>query len=99
MLDRIRPSLTRRIPGAHPETRAFFDAYQRDLVDDNDEFANLRLEDVVMGSDNEVAEEEQRETISYDDIRRELREAAQQDDVGPPALEPISIIDCALLGT
>jgi mediator of replication checkpoint protein 1 len=67
---------------AHPETRPFFDAYQRDLVDDNDEFANLRSEDVVMSSDNENAEEEPTETFSHDDIRRAIREAAQRGDVG-----------------
>jgi mediator of replication checkpoint protein 1 len=66
--------------GAHPETRPFFDAYQRDLVDDNDEFVNLQSEDIVMGSADED-EEEPRETVSYDDIRRQLREAAQQDAV------------------
>ena len=51
-------------------------------MDDNDEFANLQSEDVVMGSDNEDAEEETRESVSYDKLRKELREAAQQDDVG-----------------
>jgi hypothetical protein len=51
-------------------------------VDDNDEFANLRSEDDVMGSDNEDAEEEPRETVSYNDIQRELRKGLQHDDVG-----------------
>lgn len=74
--------LTPRVSSAaHPETRPFFDAYQRDLVDDNDEFANLRSEDAVMGSDNENAEEEPTEIVTHDDIRRAIREAAQHGDV------------------
>jgi len=55
-------------------------------VDDNAEFANLQSEDVVMGSDNEDVEEEPRERISSDQLRKELREAAQQDV--PEALDP-----------
>jgi mediator of replication checkpoint protein 1 len=75
--------LTPRVSlAAHPETRPFFDAYQRDLVDDNDEFANLRSEDAVMSSDNENAEEEPTETFSHDDIQRAIRETRQRGDVG-----------------
>jgi dihydroneopterin aldolase len=68
-------------------------------MESDDEFANLRSEDVVMASDNEGAEEELRETISYDEIQRELREVAQKEDVGCFSLVLISIIHCALLGT
>lgn len=64
-------------------------------MESDDEFANLRSEDVVMASDNEDPEEEPRATISYDEIQRELREVARKNDVGCFGLVLVSIIQCA----
>lgn len=72
------------LSGAHPETKAFYDTYHGDLVDDNNEFSHMQSEDVVMSSNNEDGDmetEDARETISAKDLRAQLRAAAMRDEV------------------
>ncbi|KAF8845644.1 hypothetical protein BDN67DRAFT_1033013 [Paxillus ammoniavirescens] len=67
--------------GQNESTRAFYNTYHQDLVDEDDEFKHLR-EDVVMGEDDVQAEEpEERETVSVDEVRQRLREVAQDNTV------------------
>lgn len=73
-------------PGQNEETRAFYNTYHQDLIDEDDEFGHLR-EDVAMpadddGDDDAQAEEPEREIVSVDEIRQRAREMAQNDHVG-----------------
>jgi mediator of replication checkpoint protein 1 len=69
------------LTGQNENTRAFYNTYHQDLVDEDDEFKHLR-EDVVMGEDDAQADEpEERETVSVDEVRQRLREVAQDNTV------------------
>ena len=58
------------------KTRAFYDAYQRDVLeDDNEDFAHLEHDDMDMLEEDD--ENEPPETVSAADIRDQLREAAR----------------------
>ncbi|KIJ70449.1 hypothetical protein HYDPIDRAFT_78205 [Hydnomerulius pinastri MD-312] len=74
--------------GQNEATRAFYNAYQQDLMDDDDdEFKHLR-EDIQMGEDDAEAEEpEPREVVSVDEVRQRLREMAQS-NAEVEALDP-----------
>lgn len=70
--------------GQNEETRAFYNTYHQDLIDEDDEFGHLR-EDVMMPPDDEDAqatEPEERGTVSVDEVRQHLREVAQSNCVG-----------------
>ncbi|KAF8138155.1 MRC1-like domain-containing protein [Boletus edulis] len=66
--------------GQNEETRAFYNTYHQDLIDENDEFGHLR-EDAAMPADDDddapAAEPEEQETVSVDEIRQRVREIAQ----------------------
>lgn len=77
-------------PGQNEETRAFYNTYHQDLIDEDDEFGHLR-KDVATFADDDAAqaeEPEERETISVDEIRHRARDMAQNNAVGA---------DCILL--
>ncbi|KAF8558978.1 hypothetical protein OG21DRAFT_1480851 [Imleria badia] len=65
--------------GQNEETRAFYNTYHQDLINEDDEFGYLR-EDVVMPADDDSApgaEPEEQETVSANEIRQRVREMAQ----------------------
>ncbi|KAG1715960.1 hypothetical protein ID866_1184 [Astraeus odoratus] len=65
--------------GQNEETRAFYNAYHHDLVDDgDDEFKHLQ--DVPM--DDSDDEREQVESVTVDEVRERLRESARNQTVG-----------------
>lgn len=81
---RRRMNKKRRIEGdtlealaKNEKTRAFYDAYQRDVMeDDNEDFAHLEQDDMeVLEQDDE---NEPPETVSAAVIREQLREAARK---------------------
>ncbi|KAL4082002.1 hypothetical protein V8B97DRAFT_1879878 [Scleroderma yunnanense] len=67
--------------GQNEETRAFYNTYHQDLIDDgDDEFKHLQ--DVPMEADEE--EPEQRESVTTDEIRDRVREMARnQTEIKP----------------
>lgn len=76
--------MTHEFLGQNEETRAFYDTYHQDLIDEDVEFGHLR-EGVAMhvDDDNGQAEEpEVRETVSMDEIRQRVRDMAQNNPVG-----------------
>ncbi|KAF9224303.1 hypothetical protein BS17DRAFT_779610 [Gyrodon lividus] len=74
--------------GQNEQTRAFYNTYHQDLVDEDDEFKHLREDDVVMADDDAQADEpEKRETVSVDEVRQRLREMAQ-DNTEVDTLDP-----------
>ncbi|KIK91696.1 hypothetical protein PAXRUDRAFT_830609 [Paxillus rubicundulus Ve08.2h10] len=67
--------------GQNENTRAFYNTYHQDLVDEDDEFKHLR-EDVIMGEDDTQADDpEERGTVSVDEVRQRLREVAHDNTV------------------
>lgn len=60
--------------GRNKETKAFYDAYQQELIDDDLEFDHLQT-DTRMVSDDE--DEETRKVVLTEDLNAELREAAR----------------------
>ncbi|KAG2071979.1 hypothetical protein BDR04DRAFT_1097661 [Suillus decipiens] len=79
--------------GRNQETKAFYDAYQHDLVDDDLEFVHLKT-DAPMVSEDE--DEETGEVVSTNDLNAELREAARnRETVETLDLEDTSWIDGA----
>ena len=71
--------VTHEFSGQNEETRAFYNTYHQDLIDEDDEFGHLR-EGVTMPADDEDApgaEPEEQETISVNEIRQRVREMAQ----------------------
>jgi len=76
------------VPGQNEETRAFYNTYHQDLIDEDDEFGHLQ-ENVPMPVDDDVPSDEPRqETVSVDEIRQRVREIAQNDPVGPDCILP-----------
>lgn len=77
----------KEVPGQNEETRAFYNTYHQDLIDEDDEFGHLR-EDVPMPADDDdvPADEPQQETVSVDEVRQRVREIAQNDPVGADCL-------------
>lgn len=66
--------------GSNPATRPFFNEYHKELEDDNAEFAHLATDDFSMAvsqADEPEASEEEEE-LTAAELRRQLREAAQQ---------------------
>ena len=58
------------------KTRAFYDAYQRDVQeDDTDDFVHLNEEEM---EDDEGGENEPPETVATSEIQARLREAARE---------------------
>ncbi|KAG2361993.1 hypothetical protein BDR07DRAFT_1407958 [Suillus spraguei] len=79
--------------GRNQETKAFYDAYQHDLVDDDLEFVHLKT-DAPMVSEDE--DEETGAVVSTNDLNAELREAARnRETVETLDLEDTSWIDGA----
>lgn len=67
------------ILGQNEETRAFYDAYQSNLVDDE---LMLQSEDVEMADADDIDEDDEpQETISAVDVEHMLRQAARQNQV------------------
>ncbi|KAH0839632.1 hypothetical protein J3R83DRAFT_548 [Lanmaoa asiatica] len=66
--------------GQNEETRAFYNTYHQDLIDEDDEFGLLR-EDIAMpvNDDAQAEEPEEQETVSIDEIRQRVRDIAQND--------------------
>ncbi|KAG9317178.1 hypothetical protein JVU11DRAFT_1371 [Chiua virens] len=64
--------------GQNEETRAFYNTYHQDLIDEDDDFAHLR-EDIIMPVDDGTirTEEPEQETVSVDEIRQRVRDLAQ----------------------
>lgn len=70
--------------GQNEETRAFYNTYHQDLIDEDDEFGHLR-EGVAMHVDDDegqAEEPEEQETVSVDEIRQRVRDMAQNNSVG-----------------
>lgn len=68
--------------GRNQETKAFYDAYQQELIDDDLEFDHLQA-DTRMVSDDE--DEETRKVVLTEDLNAELREAARNREVSRSA--------------
>ncbi|EJD01307.1 uncharacterized protein FOMMEDRAFT_135544 [Fomitiporia mediterranea MF3/22] len=63
--------------GKDEKSRAFYDAYQRDILeDDSEDFAHLASDD--MDVEDENGEEEEPETVTTSEIQAQLREVARQ---------------------
>jgi mediator of replication checkpoint protein 1 len=60
--------------GRNQETKAFYDAYQHDLVDDDLEFAHLQTDTRMVSEDEDG---ETGEVVLTEDLNTELREAAR----------------------
>jgi hypothetical protein len=72
--------LLTKLVGQNEETRAFYDAYHQPLTeDDGFEFQYLQRDDADVQDDD--PEQESREVVSTYEIRRLVREAAQQNEV------------------
>lgn len=69
------------VTGQNEATRAFYNTYHQDLVDeDDDDFKHLQ--DVQMSEDDAEADQpEEREMVSVDEIRQRVREMAQNNTV------------------
>jgi len=64
--------------GQDKDTKAFYDAYQKDLADDDQlDFAHLQGEDVEMKDETE----EEREIVSVSEIRERARKLARTAEV------------------
>ncbi|EGO27257.1 hypothetical protein SERLADRAFT_413730 [Serpula lacrymans var. lacrymans S7.9] len=84
---RIRNNMykKRKIDGDHlealgqkEETRAFYEAYQKDLIDDDGlEFQHLKQDTEMVDVDQEDDEEDQKEVVSYEEIREQVQRVAQ----------------------
>ncbi|KAG1820532.1 MRC1-like domain-containing protein [Suillus subaureus] len=61
--------------GRNQETKAFYDAYQHDLIDDDLEFAHLQTDARTVSEDEDG---ETGEMVSIEDLNAELREAAKK---------------------
>jgi mediator of replication checkpoint protein 1 len=62
-------------------TRAYYEAYQKDVQDDdNEDFRHLEQDDMDEGSDNDENAVPQ-ETVSAAELQAQLREAARQKQV------------------
>ncbi|KAH7931349.1 hypothetical protein BV22DRAFT_1053282 [Leucogyrophana mollusca] len=66
--------------GQNEETRAFYNAYQHNLTDDDNEFGHLQQEDVPMAAVDQHDEHDEREAVSASELRARLREAAQNQE-------------------
>ncbi|KAG8218354.1 hypothetical protein J3R82DRAFT_3973 [Butyriboletus roseoflavus] len=64
--------------GQNEETRAFYNTYHQDLIDEDDEFRHLR-ENIAMPVDNDAhaEESEERATVSVDEIRQRVHDMVQ----------------------
>ncbi|KAG0699868.1 MRC1-like domain-containing protein [Suillus ampliporus] len=65
--------------GRNEETKAFYEAYQGELVDDDLEFVHLQV-DTQMASEDEDEEKETRKVVLIEDLNAELREAARNNE-------------------
>lgn len=74
--------------GRNQETKAFYDAYQQELIDDDLEFDHLQT-DTRMVSDDE--DEETRKVVLTEDLNAELREAARNREVSRSASSTFDI--------
>lgn len=74
--------------GRNKETKAFYDAYQQELIDDDLEFDHLQA-DTRMVSDDE--DEETRKVVLTEDLNAELREAARNREVSRSASSTFDI--------
>lgn len=74
--------------GRNQETKAFYDAYQQELIDDDLEFDHLQT-DTRMVSDDE--DEETRKVVLTEDLNAELREAARNREVSRSASSTLNI--------
>ncbi|OCH87897.1 hypothetical protein OBBRIDRAFT_795748 [Obba rivulosa] len=69
----------------HQETLAFVQAYHADMVDDDNEFAHLQNDEMPVDEDAEPDEEQlPQETVSAEELRRQLQEASRSRAVGDP---------------
>ncbi|KAH7914378.1 MRC1-like domain-containing protein [Hygrophoropsis aurantiaca] len=66
--------------GQNEETRAFYEAYQHDLADDDNEFMHLQQEDTEMANEDQEDVEDDREAVSVSELRARLRQAAQNQE-------------------
>ncbi|KAG2148095.1 MRC1-like domain-containing protein [Suillus clintonianus] len=60
--------------GRNQETKAFYDAYQHELIDDDLEFVHLQADTRMVSEDED---EETRKVVLIEDLNAELREAAR----------------------
>ncbi|KAG1780344.1 MRC1-like domain-containing protein [Suillus placidus] len=60
--------------GRNQETKAFYDAYQHELIDDDLEFGHLQPDTAMVSEDED---EETRKVVLTEDLNAELREAAR----------------------
>lgn len=60
--------------GRNQETKAFYDAYQHELIDDDLEFVHLQADTRMVGEDED---EETGKVVTTEDLNAELREAAR----------------------
>lgn len=76
--------MTHGSPGQNEETRAFYNTYHQDLMDEDDDFAHLRVGVPMPAADDDGQDEdhEQPETVTVDEIRQRAREMVQNNIVG-----------------
>ncbi|OJA13418.1 hypothetical protein AZE42_05784 [Rhizopogon vesiculosus] len=94
---RIRRGMNkkRKIDGRNEETKAFYEAYQRDLIDDDVEFVHLQADTQMSGVD-EDEDEETRKVVSTEALKDEIRKAVRNKETfGTLDPEDISWIDRA----
>lgn len=64
--------------GRNQETKAFYDAYQHELIDDDLEFVHLQADTRMVSEDED---EETGKVVTTEDLNAELREAARNREV------------------
>ncbi|EIW82499.1 hypothetical protein CONPUDRAFT_153372 [Coniophora puteana RWD-64-598 SS2] len=64
--------------GQNQETRAFYDTYQQDLMEDENEFAHLHQDDAAMMDAEDEDDQGMEAEVSVDEVRRQLRQVAAE---------------------
>lgn len=64
--------------GQNQETRAFYETYQQNLMEDENEFAHLHQDDAAMMDAEDEDDQGMEAEVSVDEVRRQLRQVAAE---------------------